>query len=527
MQFIKKNSLVIFLFFYLIFGSLASIKSGISFDENHEEINWKDNIYIAKKISSHLFYGEEFDRKILDRTVGYGIGFQLISQPIQFLLKDVIAKDKNISEFGGHLLAKHFVVFLFFFISGIFFYLILKKIVENENFSKTGTIIYLLYPYLFGQSLFSPKDIPFMSIWVVCTFLSLKLFERLIDTKNISNLNTILFAFVTSYLLSIRIAGLLIFLQYFATFIIYLSLTNTNIFYFIKKFYSNLLIFLFGVVIFTIIFYPELWINPVGIVEIINTMSYHFNNVGTNTYGKIMYSTNLPSTYMLIWFSVKLPIIIIIGLLLVPFTEKKIFNATKKSIYFGSILASTILIPMVLIFRKVHLYDELRQVMFLFPLIFIIGLVSLYTFSKKFFYLTGILTITLFLVENIKINPYQYVWFNLPSRYIDLTNKFELEYQGLSGREIAEFLNDSGKKDSCILANPMHSVKPFLNKNRFNCFDSWQKIDTDYKRPFIGVQNVRNIKKSKPYKCESIHETGFKLLFHKKKFITGKLLECT
>ena len=256
-------------------------------------------------------------------------------------------------------------------------------------------------------------------------------------------------------------------------------------------------------------------------------MSNHFNNVGTNTYGKIMYSTNLPSTYMLIWFSVKLPIIIIIGICLIPFTEKKIFNSSKRSIYFGSLLISIILIPLVLIFRKVHLYDELRQVMFLFPLIFIIGLVSVYTFSNKLFYIAGILTITLFLIENIKINPYQYVWFNLPSRYIDLTNKFELEYQGLSGREIAEFLNNSDKKDLCILANPMHSIKPFLNKNKFTCFDSWQKIDTDYRRPFLGVQNVRNLKKSKPYKCELIHETGFKLLFHKKKFVTGKLLECT
>ena len=162
-----------------------------------------------------------------------------------------------------------------------------------------------------------------MSIWIICTFLSLILFERLLDKKNISSLNTILFALVTSYLLSIRIAGLLIFLQYFATFIIYLSLTNTNIFTFIKKFYRNLLIFTFGVVIFTIVFYPILWVNPVGIIEIINTMSYHFNNVGTNTYGKIMYSTNLPSTYMLIWFSVKLPVIILIGIFLVPFTEKK------------------------------------------------------------------------------------------------------------------------------------------------------------------------------------------------------------
>ena len=229
MQIIKKNSLIIFLFFYLIFGSLASIKSGISFDENHEEINWKDNVNISKKLSRHFFYGEEIDLKILERTVGYGIGFQLISQPIQFLLKDLIANN-NITDFGRHLLAKHFVVFLFFFISGIFFYLILKKIIENENFCKTGTIIYLLYPYLFGQSLFSPKDVPFMSIWLICTYLSLNLFERLIDKKDISNFNTILFTFMTSYLLSIRIAGVLIFLQYVVTFIIYLSLTNTNIF---------------------------------------------------------------------------------------------------------------------------------------------------------------------------------------------------------------------------------------------------------------------------------------------------------
>ena len=393
MQVIKKNFLTIFLFFYLVFGSFASIKSGISFDENYEEINWKDNINITKKLSSHLLYGEEFDPKILERTIGYGIGFQFISQPIQFFLKDWIANNNNnISEFGGQLLAKHFVVFLFFFVSGIFFYLILKKIIENENFSKTGTIIYLLYPYLFGQSLFSPKDVPFMSIWVICTYLSLKIFERLIDNKDISNFNTILFALMTSYLLSIRIAGILIFLQYLITFIIYLNLTNINFFYFIKKFYLNLLIFVFGTTFFTIIFYPELWINPLGVVEIINTMSNHFNNVGTNTYGKIMYSTNLPSTYMLIWFSVKLPTIIIIGIFLVPFTEKKIFSSSKKSIYFGSILISTILIPLVLIFKKVHLYDELRQVMFLFPLIFIIGLVSVYTFSKKFFYFTGVLT---------------------------------------------------------------------------------------------------------------------------------------
>ena len=79
----------------------------------------------------------------------------------------------------------------------------------------------------------------------------------------------------------------------------------------------------------------------------------------------------------------------------------------------------------------------------------------------------------------------------------------------------------------CILVSPLHSVKPFLDKNKFNCFAQWQLIDTNYERPFLAVQHVRNLKKSMPYKCKTISETGFKLLFHKKKFITGKLLECT
>ena len=208
-----------------------------------------------------------------------------------------------------------------------------------------------------------------------------------------------------------------------------------------------------------------------------------------------MYSKDLPSTYLLIWFLVKIPLIILIGLLLIPFSEKEIFVKEKNKIFVGSILLTILLIPLILILTKAHLYDEIRQVMFLVPLILILGLISLYTISKKVFYFISIISISFFVIENIKINPYQYVWFNLPSRAIDITKKFELEYQGISGKEISQFLAKLEKQDICILANPIHGVKPFLKDTRFNCFDIWQKIDTDYKRPFLAVQNVRNLKK--------------------------------
>ena len=526
MQFLKDKLLIIFLFFYLIFGSYAAINSGISFDENYEEINWKFHIKVAKKITDHLLLKEEYDSKIQENYIGYGVGFQYISQPIQSLIKDIISKEKNISDYGAHLLAKHFVVFLFFFISGIFFYLILKKITKDKNFCMFGTIIYLLYPYLFGQALFSPKDVPFMSVWIICTLYSFNIFQYLIKNKDLNYWNIILFSLLTSYLLSIRIAGILILVQYTISFLIFINSTKNNFFDIVKKYFIKLLVFLIFLIIFTILFYPPLWLNPALFFEIVELMSNHFNNVGTNTYGKLMYSKNLPSTYIPIWLIVKLPTIILLGILLIPLTEKKIFKDTETNIFFGTILATAIVIPFLLIFKKVHLYDELRQVMFLFPLYFIIGLVSLFYLSKKFFYIFGVLTISLFIIENIKINPYQYVWFNLPSRYVDLTNKFELEYQGLSGKELAYYLNNSSEKNICILANPLHVVKPFLDSKRFNCFDIWQKIDTDFQRPFLAIQNVRNLKRSKPKDCNLIKIEKYNYTFSSIDIVTGKLWYC-
>ena len=526
----KKKFFLFFLFFYLLIGSYNSINTGISFDEHHEELNWNFHINFIKDLTNKVVYKKNFDKQKFEKEVkifvGYGIGSQLISQPIQFFLKDLIKHNKNIDDFGAKLLAKHFVIFLFFFTSGIFFYLILKKIIDNENFCIVATIVYLTYPYLFGQSMFSPKDIPFMSIWLICTYCSFIFLEKLIINNEIKIINLIILSITTAFLLSIRIAGILIFLQYIILLILFINIYKQNLFIFLRNNYSKIILFIFIFFLFTLIFNPIFWVDPFLLIETIKINTNHFNNVGTNTFGKIMYSTDLPSTYLLIWFAVKIPVLILIGIFSIPFTEKIIFNDKKRSILFGNILLTVLLLPLILIFKKVHLYDEIRQVMFLLPLIFILGLVSLYFLSKTFFYALGTITIIFFIVENIKINPYQYVWFNLPTRYIDIAKNFELEYQGISGRELAKSLSKLENQNICILANPLHSVRPFLNNTKYNCFDIWQKIDTNYKRPFLAVQNVRNLKKSLPYNCKSIHETKFKLLFYKKDLTTGKLLMC-
>jgi hypothetical protein len=530
MQNLKKKIFILFLFVYLLIGSFNSINTGISFDEYHEELNWKFHVNTFINIKNVITNKERFKKKEFNeevkRFVGYGIGSQIISQPIQFFLKDIIKKNKNLDEYGAKLLSKHFVIFIFFFTSGIFFYLILRKIIDSENFAFVGTCIYLLYPYLFGQAMFSPKDIPFMSIWLICTYVSFNLFDNLIKNNEIKYNQLLLFSIITSYLLSIRFAGILIFIQYTILFFLFINLYKINFINFFRIFYQKFLFYLFFLILFIFIFNPIFLIDPFLLIKTIKINASHFNNVGTNTWGKIMYAKDLPSTYLPIWFAVKIPFFIWLGILVLPFTEKKIFFEKKKSIFFGNILLIVLAIPLILIFMKVHLYDEIRQVMFLIPLIFIVGLISFYVLSIHLFYILGVLTICFFLVENIKTNPFQYVWFNLPSRFIDLTTNFELEYQGISGREISKFLIKIDDQNICILSNPIHTVKPFLKNTKYDCFDIWQKIDSDYKRPFLAVQHVRNIKKGLPYNCRSIYESNFKLLFHKKKFVTGKLLKC-
>ena len=51
----------------------------------------------------------------------------------------------------------------------------------------------------------------------------------------------------------------------------------------------------------------------------------------------------------------------------------------------------------------------------------------------------------------------------------------------------------------CILVNPM-SVKPFLNNTKFNCLMFGKKLKLVIRGLFLAVQNVRNLKRSMPYK---------------------------
>ena len=71
---------------YLITGIFLSLNAGISHDEYHEQLNWEINLKAIKNFYQTGYYKDLLEYK--DRY--HGIGFNFLSQPFQYLIKDFL-----------------------------------------------------------------------------------------------------------------------------------------------------------------------------------------------------------------------------------------------------------------------------------------------------------------------------------------------------------------------------------------------------------------------------------------------------
>ena len=228
-----KTLITIFLLLiYGIVGSYLSITNGISHDQYHEQLNWTTNFNAIKDI----FYNNgdyEILANYLDKY--HGIAFHYFSQPIQFLTHDLIANLNQVNDSTAYYISRHLAVFFIFCISGVFFYFLSIKISDDKNFSIIATSVYLFYPYFFGHAQINGKDIPFLSLWIICSYYLLLVTENFyFDKKN--SFKIILFtSFFTAFLIGIRITGVLILLQYLIALIVLINIKNINLFKFLNK----------------------------------------------------------------------------------------------------------------------------------------------------------------------------------------------------------------------------------------------------------------------------------------------------
>ena len=518
---LKKSYFNIFLILFITIGFYLSINTGITHDEFHDFLVSESN----KNLFLNKILGKNFDTSyVVEGNKYYGSGFHYFSLIFELTLSKLGYFDKYSFEIKS-ILIKHVSVFFLFTISGLIFKKIIKLIVQDENAARLSTILYLFYPYLIGHGFFNVKDIPFLSIWLICTYFIVRISINFYKKNKILLKHVIFISLFTAYLLSIRISGLLIFIEYLIFILSLTSLMKINFFRFILRFIKEISISISLIIFIFIFLQPSYWSEPFLIIDAIKFMSQHLQTVCTITLGECMKAQNLPTSYLFIWLFFKLPIFIILSLFLYILIEKKIDKRPLSLIILGSLSFSAIAIILLLILLNVNLYDEIRQVMFLLPLIFIISLSFLRIFSKKIFNITCLFYIFFFLIQNVKIYPYNYIWINNFSHITKVQGVFELDYWGVSTKNIAKFLNNKSiDKSPCIITNRNNGIKPFVNKER--CFIEFDKLHNNNIRPFYVVLMERGLRKGTPNNCEIIYEETRSLNFSNEKLSLAKVFRC-
>jgi hypothetical protein len=466
----RRLSFSLLLGVFLIVGGIASLQTGLTWDEASEQEIFRVNVAAVKGLfSGHL---EEFNQLQSYGDKYYGIGFHAAAYPFQVLLQPYLARTLGVDSETALLFGKHPVVFLLFVISVVVFYRFARFFIRERSIALAISAAYAAYPYLFGHAMMNIKDTPFMSVYLICTYLSVRLAKHhLYGNKGSFRSNVAGLLFATAALASIRIPGLMILLQYAFTFGLadrFESRAEGSSVTLLR--WQNLAVFSALLATLVIVAYPIFWINPLrGVFGALKYMAWHPQRAlaSTLTWGQCLEPLATP-TYVSGWLVVKLPAMILVGIALVPFVLKRIVRDAFQRIAYLTLLFGSLYMLIAVVALRSHLYDETRQLLFIYPLLFLLGSVALYVASRKLALAAALLSLAIFAWDQVQLHPYQYVYFNEIARFLNIDKLFETDYWGASGREHGRLLGHDvhvrvTNKLVCIYADPDELYRPFID----------------------------------------------------------------
>jgi hypothetical protein len=219
---------------------------------------------------------------------------------------------------------------------------------------------------------------------------------------------------------------------------------------------------------------PPAWLEPVGFaITSLRYMSRHTWGGCTLTAGKCIgrevangqgYSV---LKYLGLWYGVKLPLLVWIGLISAIYLYCRSFRGFRSGQH---LVVAALAWPILAIsIRNSTLYDGVRHTLFLVPLaVATVFIIVPGTFWRRQGW--WLACYFLFLVaDSLKLQPYQYVWFNEAARFYASEKNFETDYWGYSLREAtARARSLQGPTDWIVGTtkdlNPGHLVRVFASE---------------------------------------------------------------
>jgi hypothetical protein len=513
------------------FGIYAALTTGISYDEDAE---FRTYLVNASAISGLLNGSSEAYSALMqyvDRY--YGIGFHIFSHGLSTVLSQSMKGLLPFSPLGSRLIWGHAAVFIIFLGSGVLFRACFLSLTKDRLIASLGMFTFLLWPYVFGHALMNVKDIPFMFGWLCCTYIALRIFELPTQFSKDLVVRLLLLGAFTGWLMSIRVSGILIFVEYFWL-ACFWYFVNRKIK--ISMTFSQVIgiagVFLLAFTLTIFSFYPILWHNPFELINALVFMSSHPWQGDTLTAGELVEPKTRLVFYIAAWQLVKLPLLVIVGLLLASyFMLQEFLRGEGRDRYkaISALYLSVLTIIGLLILQRVALYNELRQILFIAPILMIIALVGLRSMSRGFAILALVATSAFMLIDDLDLHPYQYTYINEVARHTDIGKKYETEYYGLAVKETALWLNSSqvDGKSLCLYVPAKHLWEFAIDPQKFPCVGGYPGDLSLIAKPFLFFVQARSVTNFRaPPWCRLIHAEERSLPFSGAILRMGELYEC-
>ncbi|MBI5621180.1 hypothetical protein HY949_05330 [Candidatus Gottesmanbacteria bacterium] len=401
--------------------------------------------YITGKSSEMLTYADR----------DYGPIFELVLVVGEKLL--------NVKSPQQIIFLRHFAVFALFFMSSIFFYKLAFHRFGNRLFALLAPLFLMLSPRIFADSFYNTKDMAPFSAMIIATY-TMVCYLNTPDRKR-----ALAHALASAFLVVVRLPGLIVVVLTVGLYFLDMVMTPQRR----QQWRGNLKILgTYGgsFVLLMILFWPYLWINPVGhFFEAFANMSRFTRWDDTVLYlgTFVKAARELPLHYALVWIAITTPLAYLAFFLLG--TGMIIWRFIRNPLEFFSkyrddlVFLSWFFIPIVsvIVFHSV-LYDGWRHIYFIYPALILIALVGLSalwegvkTLKKGRFIVLGVLGALVWMNMSsvvsfmVLYHPYQNLYFNLLAGGMKNAKKnFDLDYWGLTFRKGLEYIaaTDKDKK---------------------------------------------------------------------------------
>ena len=378
----------------------------------------------------------------------YGVSFEL---PLLLLERMLGLGDTR----DIHLM-RHLVTHLFFLTGGFFCYLLVYRLFGNRLLALLAMLLFLLHPRIYAHSFLNSKDIPFLSMFMICLYLT----HRAFGNGNVWRF--LILGIAVGVLINLRIMGVTLFAMI-------VGMQILDVFGDRRHMLGCMSVFVLSCAATLYVISPGLWGDPVGnFAEWFNMLSQHPTSVTQLFRGDIIISTDFnPPEYIPVWMSITTPpMVLVLGiagtcmvLLRGLFRPRDVLADTRLRFWF--MLVGCFITPIAAsIVLSSNVYYGWRQMYFLYAPLCLLAAFGLHhlvsacggfhlsAISRVFkvtplMYGAFVIGCAVAVASMFSIHPHQHIYFNfLVDRTTpdNLRTQYDIDYWGATFREGYEHL---------------------------------------------------------------------------------------